>query len=101
MTGTPFCQALYKGIEGEDWGELYDAYKEMSRAVGGQEAAGGSESKSPLKMKAAKDAGEEYYDPTRDDNIWGRNETRLALWEEHIKDPTVALDQVLKCVENS
>ena len=29
-----FCQALYKGIEGEDWGELYDAYKEMSRAVG-------------------------------------------------------------------
>ena len=28
-----FCQALYKGIEGEDWGELFDAYKEMSRAV--------------------------------------------------------------------
>ena len=28
-----FCQALYKGIEGEDWGEMYDAYKEMSRAV--------------------------------------------------------------------
>ena len=21
------CQALYKGIEGEDWGEVYDAYK--------------------------------------------------------------------------
>ena len=29
-----FCQALYKGIEGEHWGELYDAYTEMSRAVG-------------------------------------------------------------------
>ena len=29
-----FCQALYIGIEGEDWGEMYDAYKEMSRAVG-------------------------------------------------------------------
>ena len=29
-----FCQALCKGIEGEDWGESYDAYKEMSRAVG-------------------------------------------------------------------
>ena len=26
-----FCQALYIGIEGEDWGELYDAYKEISR----------------------------------------------------------------------
>ena len=29
-----FCQALHEGIEGEDWGEIYDAYKEMSRAVG-------------------------------------------------------------------
>ena len=29
-----FCRALCKGIEGEDSGESYDAYKEMSRAVG-------------------------------------------------------------------
>ena len=29
-----FCQALYKGIEGEDWEEMYESYKEMSRAVG-------------------------------------------------------------------
>ena len=28
-----FCQALYKGIEGEDWRELFDAYKERSIAV--------------------------------------------------------------------
>ena len=28
------CQALYKGIEGEDWEELYDSYKVMSKAVG-------------------------------------------------------------------
>ena len=28
-----FCQALYKGIEGEDWEEMYFSYKEMSRAV--------------------------------------------------------------------
>ena len=52
-------------------------------------------------MKAATDAGEEYYDPTREDNIKRRNETRLALWEEHLRDPTVALDKALKCVENS
>ena len=49
-------------------------------------------------MKAAKDAGEEYYDPTREDNIRGRNETRLALWEEHLKNPIVALDKAIKCV---
>ena len=24
--------------------------------------------------------------------FWGRNKTRLRLWEEHIKDPSVALD---------
>ena len=29
-----FCQALHKGIDGEDCGELFDAYKDMSRAVG-------------------------------------------------------------------
>ena len=29
-----FCQALYKGIEGEDWEEMYESYKEMSRTVG-------------------------------------------------------------------
>ena len=42
-------------------------------------------------MKAAKDAGEKYYYPTREDNVKGRNETTLALLEEHLKDPIVAL----------
>ena len=32
----------------------------------------------------------------REDNILGRNKTRLALWEEHLKDPIVALDGALK-----
>ena len=45
--------------------------------------------------------GEEYFDPEREDNILGRNKTRVALWEEHVKDPIVALDKALKCVENS
>ena len=27
-----YCQALYKGIEGKDWEEMYDSYKEMSKA---------------------------------------------------------------------
>ena len=56
-----FCQAIYKGIEGEDWVELYEHYKEMSRAAGVR---------------------------------------RLELWEEHFKDPIVALDKALKCVGN-
>ena len=48
----------------------------MSRAVGGEEATGGQESKSPEEN--------EYYDPTREDNSKGRKEKRLALWEEHL-----------------
>ena len=50
-------------------------------------------------MKAAKDAGEEYYDPMREDNILERNKTRLALWEEHFKDRIGALGKALKCVD--
>ena len=29
-----FCQALYKGIEGKDWEEIFDSYKEMSKPLG-------------------------------------------------------------------
>ena len=43
-----FCQALYKDIEGEDWGELHDAYKDTSRAV-----TRGPESKSPLENEGS------------------------------------------------
>ena len=73
----------------------------MSRAVGIKKPQEAQKAKSLWKMKAAKDAGEEYYDSTRTDNIRGRNETRSALWEEHLKDPIVALDNALKCVEIS
>ena len=38
--------------------------------------------------------------PARKDDIWARNKTRLELWEEHLKDLTVALDKALKCVES-
>ena len=51
-------------------------------------------------MKTAKDRGEVSHYTERKDNILGRNKTRLELWEEHLKDPIVALDRALKCVEN-
>ena len=51
-------------------------------------------------MKAARDSGVDLCDPERKDNILGRNKTRLELLEEHLKDPIVALDKALKCVEN-
>ena len=71
----------------------------MNRAVGVKTPQETQKAKALWKMKAAKDAGEEYYDPECEDNILERNKTRLALWEEHLKDPIVALDKALKCVE--
>ena len=51
-------------------------------------------------MKAAKDRREEYCDPDRKQDILERKQTRLELWEEHLKDPSIALDKALKCLEN-
>ena len=51
-------------------------------------------------MKAAKDRGDEFHDSARKENILGRKQTRLELWEEHLKDPIIALDKALKFVEN-
>ena len=41
-----FCQALYKGIEGSHWEEMYDSHKVMSKALGEKKAAGRSEGNS-------------------------------------------------------
>ena len=74
-------------------------FQEMSRAVGVKKKPKEAQKAKALgKMKAAKEAGEECYDPTREDKIKLTNETRLALWEEHIKNPIVALDNALKGV---
>ena len=75
-----FSQALYKGIEGEDWGGLYDAFTEMSRAVGDQKPQEAQKGKALWKMKAAKDAGEEYYDPEREDNILVRTQDTISTF---------------------
>ena len=53
-------------------------YKEMSRAVGVKKPQKAQKAKALLKMKATKDAREEHYDPTREDNILGRNKTRFS-----------------------
>ena len=49
-----FCQALCKGIEGEDWEEMYDSYKVMSEALGVKKAAGGSKGKSLVSHESSK-----------------------------------------------
>ena len=91
--------AIYKGIEGSEWEDLYEHCKDMSKAAGVRKPNESQKAKALWKMKAARDSGEDFYDPERKDNILGRNKTRLELWEEHRKDPIVALDKALKCLE--
>ena len=95
-----FCQALYRGIKGEDLQEMYDCYKEMRRSVEVRKPQEAQKAKALWAMKAAKDREEEFYDPAREEDTSSRNKTRLELWEEHLKDPIVALDKAIKCVES-
>ena len=60
-----FCQALYKGTEGEDLEEMYDFCNEMSTFWA---------------MRAAKDRKKEFYDPAREEDISRRGKTRLEMW---------------------
>ena len=73
----------------------------MSKAAGVKKPNENQKAKGFWKMKAAKDRRDDFYDSERKDNILARNETRLELWAEHLKDPIVALDKALKCVENT
>ena len=95
-----FCQALYKGIEGKDWEDMYDSCKVMSKALGAKKPEEAQRAEALWAMKAAKDRREEFYDPAREENIMGGDKTRLELWEEHLKEPFVASDRALTCVED-
>ena len=75
-------------------------YREMSMAVGVKKPQEAQKAHVLWKMKAAKEAGEEYFNSTREEGIKERNETRLARWEEHLEDPIVALDKALQRVED-
>ena len=87
-----FCQALYEGIEGEDWEEMRDSHKEMSRAVGVKKPQEAQKAKALWAMKAAKDRKEEFYNPTREEDNSRRNKTRLEFFgEEHLKETIAAL----------
>ena len=52
-------------------------------------------------FKLKKPTRDEFLDSARKENIWGRKLTRLELWEEHLKDPIIALDEALECFGES
>ena len=64
----------------------------MSKAAGVRKPNESQKAKALWKMKAARDSGEDFYDPERKHYIFGRNKTRLELWEEQVEDLVVSLD---------
>ena len=72
----------------------------MSRAVGVKKTQEAQKAKALWAMKAARNRKEEFYDPAREEDVSKRNKTRLELWEEHLKDPTAALDKAFKHAES-
>ena len=97
-----FCQAIFKGVEGSEWRELYHHYRDLSKAAGAKKkkTSESQKAKALWAMKAAKDGWDDFYDLARKDNILGRNQTRLELWEEHLKDPITPWGKALNSVEN-
>ena len=89
-----FFQAMYKGIEGEEWEELSCYYRDTSKATGAKKPSESQKSKSPLGNEGGQRQGEMYYDPARKADISGRTKTRLGLWEEHLKDPIIAMESI-------
>ena len=71
-------------IEGNDWKEMCESYNEMSRAVGVRKPHEVEKAKALWKMKEAKQAGEEYYDPERHpgekQHDFGKNTSKIRLW---------------------
>ena len=97
-----FCQAIYEGIEGKDWEEVYFHYREMSKAAGAKKP-----SESQKAKLAARDREEEFmirlarttfFEAIRLGWSCGKSTSKTNCGTG--QRPIVALDKALKCVEN-
>ena len=89
LTGMPSAKRCTK------WGEMYEAYKEMSRAVGVRKPQEAPKAKVLWAMKAGKDRKEEFYHPAPEERTsqeeikrdWscGKSISRIHLlrWTRH------------------
>ena len=74
-------------------------YKELHQTVGTKKLGESQKAKALWSMKAAEDRDEQFCDPTHQKDMQGRPQTRLVLWEEHLKSPVAALAKALECFE--
>ena len=77
LTGMPSARRCTKAST-ETVGKKCTSRREMSRAVGVKNPQEAQKAKTLWKMKAAKDAGEEYYDPTREDKYQRKKRNKIS-----------------------
>ena len=99
-TGMPSAKQFTKRIEGSEWEELRFHYREMSKAAGAKKPSESQNAKALWATKAAMTGGRNSMIQLAKKTFLGRKQTRLELWEEHLKDPIIALDKALKCLAN-
>ena len=56
------CQAIYKGIEGKEWEELYYHCKALHQAAGTKKPGDSQKTKAFGTLDAARDRDDEFYD---------------------------------------
>ena len=69
--GTPFCQAIFQGVEGPEWEAVFYPYKNLHQAVKSKKAGHNKKANVPWAMQEAKERGVDYYDPNHK-NKFGR-----------------------------
>ena len=84
---THFAKQCFKGIEGSERDDLRHHYRDLSKAAGAKKPSESQKAKALWALKAAKDREDEFHDLSRKDNILGRNQTRLELWERTSQRP--------------
>ena len=70
--GMPFALASTKELKAANGCELYDYCSEMGKAAGVKKPNESQKARALWRMKAARDSGEGFYDPEREDNILRR-----------------------------
>ena len=71
-----FCQAIYKGIKGQEWEALCYHYNKLHQAAGAKKPGDSQKAKALWTMKAIRSRDDEIYDPARKNDIQGMN----GLW---------------------
>ena len=97
-TGMLSANQIYKGTRGEKWEELYCHYREVSRATGATKPSESQKAKALWAMKAAKDRGEEFYDPAGREYHYGKETDTTGAVGRPPQRPNHSLGQ--KLLEN-